>query len=236
MAALSWQQYRQLVEHPDFLAFFQQATPIDLLEHSKIGSRPPRRTGKRTLGDLRAIPWVFSWAQSRFHLTGWYGVGTALKRLHDEDTNSYDLLREVANRWPLLRYALIQVETNLLSADPAVMQHYASMVSDAQVRSTMMNLMLEEHACGLEHIAALLGGSAEERRETQLYNRAMRGSGLKALHALQIEYLKRWREAGPGSEQGTGSGSGTGPGQGASQLPVLLLLVNAISGGLRNTG
>jgi phosphoenolpyruvate carboxylase len=224
LAALSWEQYRKLVEHPDFLTFFQQATPIDLLEHSKIGSRPARRTGKRTLADLRAIPWVFSWAQSRFHLTGWYGVGTALKRLNEEDNKSYVALQEVANRWPLLRYALIQVETNLLSADATVMQAYARMVNDEQVRATIMNLLLDEHAVGLAHIAAMLGGSAEERRETQLYNRAMRGSGLKALHALQIEYLQHWRAAGPGSEPANAG------------LPVLLLLVNAISGGLRNTG
>jgi phosphoenolpyruvate carboxylase len=224
LAALSREQYRKLVEHPDFLTFFQQATPIDLLEHSKIGSRPARRTGQRTLADLRAIPWVFSWAQSRFHLTGWYGVGTALERLHSEHNINYGMLQEVANRWPLLRYALIQVETNLLSADTGVMQAYAALVQDAKVRATILDLLLHERTTGLEHIATLLGGRAEERRETQLYNRAMRGSGLRFLHTLQIEQLIRWRAAGPGSEPANAA------------LPVLLLLVNAISGGLRNTG
>ena len=75
--------YRQLLDHPHFIAFYGQATPIDVLEQSKIGSRPARRTGKRSLEDLRSIPWVFSWNQSRFNLTGWFGTGTALGQFQD---------------------------------------------------------------------------------------------------------------------------------------------------------
>lgn len=76
--------YRALVETDGFLTFFRQATPIDALEHSRIGSRPPRRTGQPSLADLRAIPWVFSWGQARFHLPGWYGVGSGLAWLRRE--------------------------------------------------------------------------------------------------------------------------------------------------------
>ncbi|MEK7751755.1 MAG: phosphoenolpyruvate carboxylase, partial [Acidobacteriota bacterium] len=74
----SAQAYRSLVETDGFVAFFRQATPIDAIERTRIGSRPPRRTGKQSLDDLRAIPWVFSWSQARFHLPAWYGVGTSL--------------------------------------------------------------------------------------------------------------------------------------------------------------
>ncbi|MEZ4985708.1 MAG: phosphoenolpyruvate carboxylase [Saprospiraceae bacterium] len=75
MAAESRRQYVSLMQHPHFITFFSQATPIDAIEHNRIGSRPSRRTGKRSLGDLRTIPWVFSWSQSRFNLTSWFGVG-----------------------------------------------------------------------------------------------------------------------------------------------------------------
>ena len=67
--------YQQLIQNPYFLGYFGAATPIDAIESSRIGSRPARRTGTRTLQDLRAIPWVFSWAQSRYNITSWYGVG-----------------------------------------------------------------------------------------------------------------------------------------------------------------
>ena len=77
LSAKSMEQYKNLIADPDFMQFYSEATPIDILEQSKIGSRPARRTGKRSLKDLRAIPWVFSWNLSRFTLTGWYGIGTA---------------------------------------------------------------------------------------------------------------------------------------------------------------
>ena len=76
--------YREFLDNPDFIEFFSHATPIDVLEQSKIGSRPARRTGKRSLNDLRSIPWVFSWNQSRYNLTGWFGTGQALKQFENE--------------------------------------------------------------------------------------------------------------------------------------------------------
>ena len=85
LVAASREVYEGLLRAPDFMEFYSQATPIDALEQSSIGSRPSRRTGQRTLADLRAIPWVFSWNQSRFYLPGWYGVGSALAKLREAD-------------------------------------------------------------------------------------------------------------------------------------------------------
>jgi len=87
LSAKSMQHYKNLISDSEFMQFYSQATPIDILEQSKIGSRPARRTGKRSLKDLRAIPWVFSWNLSRFTLTGWYGVGGALKELKEQDND-----------------------------------------------------------------------------------------------------------------------------------------------------
>src|SRR5690606_17682825 len=85
LARLSDAAYRTLLDHEHFMAFFSAATPIDVLEQSNIGSRPARRTGQRTLDDLRAIPWVFSWNQSRYYLPGWFGTGTALESLRQDE-------------------------------------------------------------------------------------------------------------------------------------------------------
>ncbi|MCG8374184.1 MAG: phosphoenolpyruvate carboxylase, partial [Balneolales bacterium] len=81
--------YRSLLDHPNFIEFYSQATPIDVLEESKIGSRPARRTGQRTLNDLRSIPWVFSWNQSRFNLTGWFGFGNAFKSIQENSPDTF---------------------------------------------------------------------------------------------------------------------------------------------------
>lgn len=89
LASASREAYRALVEADGFVAFFSRATPIDVIEQSRMGSRPARRTGERTLADLRAIPWVFSWSQSRFYLSGWFGVGSALAGLKAEEPDTF---------------------------------------------------------------------------------------------------------------------------------------------------
>jgi phosphoenolpyruvate carboxylase len=111
----SLSSYQQLVGCEDFIHFFSQATPIDLIEQSRIGSRPARRTGKRSFEDLRAIPWVFSWSQSRFFLTGWYGVGAALERLQAEDEASFEFLRRHAVTFMPFRYVVTTLPRQLPS-------------------------------------------------------------------------------------------------------------------------
>ena len=96
----SRQTYRGLLKMEGFIDFFRSATPIDALELSSIGSRPSRRTGQRSLADLRAIPWVFSWTQSRYYLPGWYGIGSALKGLQEIDPAGFDQIRRLAEILP----------------------------------------------------------------------------------------------------------------------------------------
>jgi phosphoenolpyruvate carboxylase len=93
LAADSRSAYRALLETPDFMRFYRQATPIDALENARIGSRPSRRTGQASLDDLRAIPWVFSWTQSRFYLPGWFGAGSALEKLRTTDSAGFTALK-----------------------------------------------------------------------------------------------------------------------------------------------
>ncbi len=217
--------YTGLIEHPDFMAYFSEATPIDALETSRIGSRPSRRTGQRTLADLRAIPWVFGWNQSRHYLPGWFGVGSALRRLKEETPSLFDFLRANFRKSPFLYYVLTNVETNLASADRGIITLYAGLVGDERVRTAILDLILAEFDATRSMISEVFGGDMETRRPRMTKTLALRGSGLRALHLHQIELLRRWRaacrEQSPDKDR---------------LLPRVLLSINAIASGLRTTG
>ncbi|MCB0592713.1 MAG: phosphoenolpyruvate carboxylase [Phaeodactylibacter sp.] len=225
LASWSQEHYQRFLSHPGFLQFFSEATPIDVLEQSRIGSRPARRAGKRALADLRAIPWVFSWNQARFGLTGWLGVGFALRKMEEESPADFVSLQQWAGRWPFLRYTLIMIETNLLNADPDMMRSYAGLVEHAKWREELLAFLLEDYQAGLEQIAKLFGQPASERRISQLDNVQRRQPALLILHEFQLEALRQWRQA-----------RKAGAPEAEQLLERLLLLTNAISGGLKNTG
>ncbi|WP_029036894.1 phosphoenolpyruvate carboxylase [Salinimicrobium xinjiangense] len=223
VAENSREKYEELVGHPSFLNFYGEATPIDVLELSKIGSRPARRTGTRTLNDLRAIPWVFSWNQSRFNITGWFGIGSALQNLKSQDPEKYAQLKAVSQEWPFLRYVLIQVETNLMNAEPAVMDAYALLVKDEKVRSEITEIIKAEHQKSLEEVGAMFEESRVERRQSLLDNLNRRNDALISLHRLQIKNLEEWRriKGSAGDEK---------------LVTHLLQITTALASGLKNTG
>ncbi|WP_340199619.1 phosphoenolpyruvate carboxylase [Ascidiimonas sp. W6] len=225
LSAKSMQHYKDLIKDSDFMQFFSEATPIDILEQSKIGSRPARRTGKRSLQDLRAIPWVFSWNLSRFTLTGWYGVGAALKELKEQDNNKFEDLKKSISSWPFLKYLLIQTETNLLIANPEIMKMYAELVTDEKVKGKFLNLILSDYEEGKRHIEYLLGDSVSVRRTGQLNTLNIREKELKVLHKLQIDSIKKWRKLKEKDDPETGK-----------MLLKLLHIINSLSGGLGSTG
>lgn len=220
LAEWSRKDYRELIHWPGFLTFFAQATPIDVIEQTRIGSRPARRTGQRTLADLRAIPWVFSWSQARFFLSGWYGVGSALDRLQQEEPEAYQLVREQFLRWPPIHYILSNAATSIMTAEPSIMEEYAQLVEDEAVRSQVLNKILSEYRLTRQHLENLYGGVLEDCRPDPARPLARRQRPLRVLHQRQIELLRRWRST-PGSEE---------------LLGMLLLVVNAIAAGLRTTG
>jgi phosphoenolpyruvate carboxylase len=225
IAAESRKVYRDLLAADGFIPFFTQATPVDALEHSSIGSRPSRRTGTRTLDDLRAIPWVFSWNQSRFYLPGWFGLGTALQAVKTDDPAGFAKLSESVKAWPLLRYVLVNVETNLSSADPEIMTEYAALVGDHAIRDRFLLNVLGEFELTRQLVDELLGGGAVSRRPRMLKTLRLRDARLRVLHRQQIDLLRRWRAA-----------RETDPTAAGKLLPQLLLNVNAIASGLRTTG
>ncbi len=216
--------YQDLLSSEGFLEFFGKATPIDVIESSRIGSRPARRSGQRTLADLRAIPWVFSWSQSRFHLTGWYGVGSALRFLKEQHPALWSHLQVHAQTMPLASYVLTNVETTLATADTEVWGMYGSLVDDAALRDRFLDRLRAEHTLTSELIAELFGQSFGEHRPRMARSLALRTEALHHLHRTQVDLVRRWRSI-PSSDP-----------RAEEVLLQLLVVVNAIASGLRTTG
>jgi phosphoenolpyruvate carboxylase len=227
LVGASREAYEGLLQADGFMEFYSQATPIDALELSSIGSRPSRRTGRRTLADLRAIPWVFSWNQARFYLPGWFGVGHALNHLRQADAAAFENLKDcLRGGWPFLRYVLMNVETNLASTDERIMADYAGLVPDVEVRTRFLNRIMGEIALTREMLAVCFDRPTMNRRPRAAKTLALRADALRILHREQIELLGRWRALQAADDEA-----------GAKRmLPELLLSVNAIASGLRTTG
>jgi len=218
--------YTSLLTQDGFVSFFRQATPIDAIEQSRIGSRPARRTGQQTLADLRAIPWVFSWGQARFFLSGWYGVGFALEKLQQAEPETFATLATNLQSWAPLHYLISNVATSLTACDLSVMRAYAGMVDDDKLRRSCMDPIEAELDRTSKMIELVYGGKLSDRRPNVQRMMQLRSTGLRVLHDQQISLLKMWRSYHRMNQP-----------QAAEQLvPQLLLTVNAIASGLGTTG
>ena len=225
LSAASTKSYRVLIEEPGFLEFFRQATPIDVVERSTIGSRPSRRTGSAGWADLRAIPWVFSWSQSRFFLPGWYGAGSALQELAQEHPKLFRLLRERVKEWPFARYVFNNLESGLASADLEVGQWYADLVKDSKLRKRILELVEGEFTAVKKGLSELFPDSWAKRRPRFRFTVERRVRPLRALHHWQVDLLRKWRSA-----------EETGSGDAEILLGELRQTIAAIAAGLRTTG
>lgn len=223
LAEASRAAYRRLLEMDGFMAFYRQATPIDALEQSRIGSRPARRTGAASLADLRAIPWVFSWNQARFYVPGWMGAGSALAALDEAD---FQKLAAELRGWPFLHYVITNIESSIASSDLDLMRAYAELVEDAGVRDRVLKVILAEWELTRSVLDRLRGGAMASRRPRMWKTLELRAQALRILHRQQIDLLRRWRRL-----QTTGDETAA-----QKLLPDVLLSINAIASGLRTTG
>ncbi|MEO8098029.1 MAG: phosphoenolpyruvate carboxylase [Acidobacteriota bacterium] len=220
VASASRGTYQDLVAAPGFLEFFAQATPIDAIEQSRIGSRPSRRTGRRTLEDLRAIPWVFSWSQARFNLPGWYGVGSAFDQVCGTNEAHWRVFVQAAKEWPFLSYLLHNVEFSIAAADVEIMRDYAALVEDPVIRERILGQILAEYQLTKQVLDKLYPRERATRRPRLVKAIDIRRNALTRLHREQILLLQDWRKAATTEDL----------------LPSLLASVNAIAAGLKTTG
>jgi len=210
-------EYRALVwDEPLFFKFFTSATPIESISRLPIGSRPAKR-GAGGVDALRAIPWVFAWTQNRIILPGWYGVGTALERVGSR-AGGAELLAEMYRQWPFFRAVVENVEMVLAKSDMGIAERYADL-ADADARSAVWTKIRSEHARTVQWVKRiqgnrrLLDGNPALKRSIQLRN-----PYVDPMSFLQVELLRR-RSAGDERVE-----------------RALLLTLNGISAGMRNTG
>jgi phosphoenolpyruvate carboxylase len=226
LSEASKNEYQRLVQGNGFINFFKGATPIDAIESSKIGSRPARRTGSSSLQDLRAIPWVFSWNQSRYNMTSWFGIGSTIGRLIQEDQQAFDTLKKAMRHDDFIRYVFTNVDTSLAATDENIMNQYAELVHDKDLMKNYYNLFEKELSQSRKVMQDMLGKSFEERRTQHFHSNELRTSILNHLHAKQVALLEKWRNEKALARNDAANAS----------LTVLLLTINAIAGALRNTG
>ena len=226
MAQESQNVYTQLLNEQGFIAFFRQATPIDALEQSRIGSRPSRRTGAYSLADLRAIPWVFAWSQARYNMTSWYGIGSTLEKLRAERPGDYEKFQIALKDDPFIRYFITNVDTSLARSSIHIMKEYAELVDNKNIRNKFSQLFEKELSLTEAHLSFLLDKTLEERRPRHYYSNLLRNSLIEDLHRSQIRLLKEWRILVKSNDSQ----------QSDKTLVSLLLTVNAIASATGQTG
>ncbi|MDX2245097.1 MAG: phosphoenolpyruvate carboxylase [Leptolyngbyaceae cyanobacterium bins.302] len=238
LAARSRSHYRSLIyEQPDFIDFFHSVTPIDEISQLQISSRPARRGGKRDLGSLRAIPWVFSWTQSRFLLPAWYGVGTALRGFLDENPEKHlKLLQYFYFKWPFFKVVISKVEMTLSKVDLQISRHYMNQLSKPEDKARfeiVYEQIANEYYLTRDMVMEITGhkrlldGDPDLQRSVQLRN-----GTIVPLGFLQVSLLKRLRQY--KDEAATGVvRSRYSKGE---LLRGALLTINGIAAGMRNTG
>ena len=218
--------YKTLTQMPGFIQFYEKATPIDAIEQSKIGSRPSRRTGTRTLADLRAIPWVFSWSQCRFNITGWYGVGTTLEKMLDNEPEKFERLRKAVLTDPFIRYVLTNIDSSLASSDENIFRMYATLAKDVPESDEITEILTRELNKTRKMIDVLLNKPLVNRRQNHYYSTLLRSEAMYSLHKQQVVLLEKWRNF---------STEGNQP-EADKILIELLRCVNAIAGAIGFTG
>ena len=190
MSGLACRVYRDLVyETPGFLIFFRQMTPIAEIAELNIGSRPPSRARSERIEDLRAIPWVFSWAQARVMLPGWYGVGHALCAFAEKE-----LLREMLQAWPFFAATLDNLEMVLAKSDMELAEHYATLVPDRTLATSIFSRIHAEWHRAHDSLLEITGQSRLLERNPVLERSIrLRLPYIEPLNLLQVELLRRWR-------------------------------------------
>ncbi|HEY9283230.1 MAG TPA: phosphoenolpyruvate carboxylase [Pyrinomonadaceae bacterium] len=222
MSGDAFRFYRENVyENPDILPYFEEATPVLELEHARIGSRPARRGQSRGLQDLRAIPWVFGWMQSRQVLPAWFGVGYALEKFAGAGGARAGLLQTMAARFPAFEDFVSNVEMGLAKADLSIAALYAGLVRDADLRRRVFPMIAGEFERTRRMILRVTGQSRLlERNQVLARSIRLRNPYVDALSLIQVELLRRKRA-----------------GEESDELNyALAATINGVSAGLRNTG
>jgi phosphoenolpyruvate carboxylase len=238
MSASAYRAYRELVyETPRFIEFWQAATPLDEIKRLQIGSRPVSRAGTTEVANIRAIPWVFSWMQSRYNLPGWYGLGTGLSAMAGvgEQVGAQYIapqrdplltpLREMYTGWPFFKTLLDNAELSLLKADMGIAALYAELVPDRELGERLFATILAEYNLTRELVLAISGHQALlESEPVTMTAVRLRNPYIDPSNYIQVEMLRRLRSLPENSPE--------------TEIlrEAVVLTINGIAAGLKNTG
>jgi phosphoenolpyruvate carboxylase len=221
LSATSYEYYREhILDDPDVLTYFEQSTPVGELENAKIGSRPSRRKASPSLADLRAIPWVFGWTQSRLLVPAWFGVGFALEQ-YLEQPGALELLKTMANEFPLFIDLLRNVELALGKVDLVTARLYSSLVEEAKLRERIYDLFDGEFHRTVRAVLAVTGQTEVlESNQVLAHSIKLRNPYVDPMHLIQVDMLRRKRA-----------------GEDTPEINrAIAATISGISAGLRNTG
>jgi phosphoenolpyruvate carboxylase len=227
MSKLAYQAYEALVhKDPEFIEFWRTATPIEEISGLKLGSRPTFRKATKSVEDLRAIPWVFSWMQSRFVFPGWYGLGSALEAFAAKGPAETALLRAMYKEWMFFKATIDNAQLTLLKADIRIASHYASLVPDEAIRTRIFDRIAAEFARTEKAILAVTEQKTLLEREPVLAKSVqLRNPYIDPLNYIQVEFIRRLRAL-----------ESKGSDEADALRAVIELTINGVSGGLKNTG
>jgi phosphoenolpyruvate carboxylase len=213
---------RHIAENADVLEYFEQATPVNELQYARMGSRPARRTESRRLEDLRAIPWVFGWMQSRHAVPAWFGVGYALQRFAAKGPEQQKRLKEMMRHFTLFSDLVRNVELAMAKADLNIAHLYANaLVHDASLRERIFGVLAEEFERTRQMLLAVTGQSGLlERNSVLSQSIRLRNPYVDPMSLIQVELLRRKRAGAPSEEFNYALGA----------------TINGIAAGLHNTG
>jgi phosphoenolpyruvate carboxylase len=212
---------REIADNPEVLEYFEQATPVNELDTARIGSRPSRRSKGRRLEDLRAIPWVFGWMQSRLAVPAWFGIGQALENFAKGGPGHEQLLRQITRSFPVFSELIRNVELGMAKADLAIAGMYSGLVKNAELGTRVFAMLQEEFLRSRRMILRVTG-----QRELLARNRVLarsirlRNPYVDPMSLIQVELLRRKQR-----------------GEQSSELEYPLgATINGIAAGLHNTG
>jgi phosphoenolpyruvate carboxylase len=222
MSEKAFRFYREkIADNPDTIPYFEQATPVNELEHARIASRPPRRKATHTLDDLRAIPWVFGWMQSRHGLPAWFGVGHAVSKFVERDPTNLELLREMMKRFPVFQTMIRNIEIGMAKADLSIARLYADLVEDTSLRERMFTMLSDEFSRTYDMVLKVTGQTRLlETNKVLERSIRLRNPYVDPMSLVQVELLRRKRA-----------------GDDCDELNyALAATINGIAAGLHNTG
>jgi len=216
----AYRAYRSLVEDPGFVTYFRSASPIDVIGLLNIGSRPVKRKETTGIQDLRAIPWVFSWTQNRHLISGWYGLGSALTEAI-RDPQRLAVIGRMYKEWRFFINLIMSVKTSLLTADMKVAGWYSGLCADEEIRARIFGVIQSEFECAVSAILKVTETkSLDEEHPNFARVSAIRFPAIREMNRLQVELLKKIQ-----TETAT-----------EADKSHLLLTINCVAAGLRNTG